>query len=207
MRLFDYNSKPMSLLNKLSDLLFLNVLFVVFCLPVVTIGASQAGLYTAVKVLQDKEDDSSCLKAFFRGFAAGFWRITLVWCVYLTLLLLFGGNLLRFSLNNTADKTTWIFMAALLLLAIFEPLSVQFHARFVCTIWKLFSNAFLFFLGNPIRALLVAVLTWMPIVLVFVLGEHLLGVVPVFILVYFSLAYLMCFLLLSKPFSSLTKSE
>ena len=205
MRIFNYNSKPMTILNKLSDLLLVNVLFMVFSFPVVTIGASQAGLCTAMKVFRDKEDDSSCFKAFFRGFSAGFGRVTLVWCVYLALVLFFAGNMMRLLRNDSAGSPTWIFAAVLLLLGTLEPLSVQFHARYVCTSWGLLKNALMFFMGNPIRAILTAALTWLPVASVFFLGEFFAHAIPVFVLIYFSVAYLLCNLLMDKPFKTLAK--
>ena len=76
---FSYESKPMQILMFLGDLILLNVLYLVCCIPVVTIGAAQAGMYTACKVLLDKEDDSSPYAAFFRGFWGGFGTVTLAW--------------------------------------------------------------------------------------------------------------------------------
>ena len=55
--LFSYDSKPMQLLGFLGDLILLNILYLVCCIPLFTIGAAQAGLFTACKVLLDKEDD------------------------------------------------------------------------------------------------------------------------------------------------------
>ena len=41
--LFSYDSKLMQILNFIGDLIILNVLYLVCCLPVVTIGAAQIG--------------------------------------------------------------------------------------------------------------------------------------------------------------------
>ena len=39
MKLFDLDSSLMQALNKLADLMWLNILTVIFCIPVVTAGA------------------------------------------------------------------------------------------------------------------------------------------------------------------------
>ena len=57
--LFSYDSKPMQILMFVGDLIILNILYLICCIPIFTIGAAQAGMYTACKVLLDKEDDSS----------------------------------------------------------------------------------------------------------------------------------------------------
>ena len=46
MNFFSYESKPMQILMLLGDLIILNLLFILCSLPVFTIGAAQAGLYT-----------------------------------------------------------------------------------------------------------------------------------------------------------------
>ena len=48
---FSYESKPMQILMFVGDLIILNVIFLVCCLPIFTIGAAQAGLYTAMKAI------------------------------------------------------------------------------------------------------------------------------------------------------------
>ena len=68
MKFMRYDSPIVQLLNKVTDLILLNVLYIVCSIPVFTIGAAQAGLYTAVKVMLDKEDDTSVFKAYWRGF-------------------------------------------------------------------------------------------------------------------------------------------
>ena len=77
--LFSYENKFMQALMTLGDLIILNLLFLICSLPVVTMGAAQAGLYTAVRTIVDKDDDTAPVKAFFRGFKSGFIKITLVW--------------------------------------------------------------------------------------------------------------------------------
>ena len=83
--LFDYENKFMQALMAVGDLIILNILFILFSLPIVTMGAAQAGLYTGVRVITDKEDDSSPAAGFVRGFKTGFFKITLMWIPFLFL--------------------------------------------------------------------------------------------------------------------------
>ena len=83
--IFSYESKLVQMLLKLADMMIMNILYVLCCLPVFTIGAAQAGLHTGIRQLRDPADDSSCTKAFFRGFANGFGKITLVYSSGFTL--------------------------------------------------------------------------------------------------------------------------
>ena len=52
MNIFNYESKFNQLLMTLADLIILNLLFVVCSLPIFTIGAAQAGLFTGIRVLR-----------------------------------------------------------------------------------------------------------------------------------------------------------
>lgn len=203
MSIFDYNSVPMRVLNKAADLIFVNVLFAVCSLPVVTIGAAQAGLYTAVKVLRDRKDDRPVLRSFFRGFRNGFGKITAVWCGYLFLAAVFVMTLLARYRAGQIGGQAWSLLFAVVILALFEPITVQFHARYECGIGQLLKNTLLFFLGNPLRAVLCAALTWGPVLLWIFLPALFALISPSFILFYFSGTYLLIFMLMEKPFRTM----
>ncbi len=79
-RLFDLDNPVMRALGKLYDLMIANVLFLVCSLPVVTFGASLAGM---TKVTQDivRETGSGPAKAFFRSFRSNFRQATVLWLI------------------------------------------------------------------------------------------------------------------------------
>lgn len=200
--LFNYENKFMELLMTIGDLVILNLLFLLCSLPIVTIGASQAGLYTGLRVLTDKEDDSSPTVAFFRGFANGFGSITGAYCIMLVLIVLVGysaASVLFYDMNGVSAPVL-ISMIGLFISAVFQSLISIFHSRFSCTIWQLFRNAWLMLLAHPLRGALIAVLTWLPLVLflvdmqIFVLGT------PIIMTVYYSFAFLLCNTIMKKPF-------
>ena len=56
MKLFDLDSPLTQALNKVADLLWLNVLTMICCIPVVTAGASLTALhYMALKMARNEE--------------------------------------------------------------------------------------------------------------------------------------------------------
>ena len=66
MKFFSYESKFSQLLLKLCYACYLNLLWFVCSIPIVTIGASTTALYyAALKVVRD--EDSHVSAAFFRG--------------------------------------------------------------------------------------------------------------------------------------------
>ncbi len=62
--LFSYDSKFMIMLGVIADTMILNVLFILFCLPVITIGPAAVGLFTACRAM---EEDKPCFRTFFHG--------------------------------------------------------------------------------------------------------------------------------------------
>ena len=66
-KLFDLDSPFMNVMNKLSDLIIINVIYIICCIPVFTIGAATTALYyTTLKIVEDR--GSSVVKSFFHSF-------------------------------------------------------------------------------------------------------------------------------------------
>lgn len=83
--MFNIEGPLFQFLSRVGDLIILNVLFLVCCIPVVTIGASAAALN---KMTQDMVHDteSGVLKGFFQAFRANFRQATVVWIAELIVL-------------------------------------------------------------------------------------------------------------------------
>ena len=70
-RFFSIDSPLFSFLTKVADLILLNFLALIFCLPVITVGASLTALnYVALKIVRDEECyiTRSFLKSFKENF-------------------------------------------------------------------------------------------------------------------------------------------
>lgn len=200
--IFSMDSKLMEVLGFIADLLLLNILFLLCCLPVVTIGAAQAGLYNATRVLQDQEDDSSVFKAFFRGFSSGFLKVTGLHIIMLALeaILLFTAYS---SMKYEGFISYWVPVIMLIPCLILHAVITVFHSRFSCSFSQLFRNAFLVMLLRPIRSLGVALLTWFPLGLFAWSPYTFLDLIPLFLVAYYSVALMFGILIMQKPFQML----
>lgn len=89
------NSPVIAFLNKMTDLILLNILWIICCLPVITAGAATSAAYY-VSITSIRCGDGYVLKRFFEGFKSSFRPITPVWLV-----LLAAGFIL------TADMLFW----------------------------------------------------------------------------------------------------
>ena len=75
---FNYEGPFFNVLNRLSDLVILNVLWFICCLPIVTIGASTTALYyVTIKIVND--EDAYVAKNFFKSFRQNFLQSTVIW--------------------------------------------------------------------------------------------------------------------------------
>lgn len=207
MNFFHYDSKPMQVLMYVGDLIILNVLYLLCCLPIITMGAAQAGLYNGVKVLNDKDDDSSPAAAFFKGFANGFGTVTIAWC--LVTVILCGITVASYltALNNAAvtgmNIPVWIFFIPVALAVIFQSLVPIFHSQFTCKPLHLIQNCWFLLVGHPLRSIGVAALVWLPVIVFLVNTYTFLSIIPVWITLYFSTAAVFSSKFMKKPFNTL----
>lgn len=78
--MFNLENPIWSAIGKLCDLVILNVLFVLCCVPVFTIGASVTALYTvAGKIVRD--EGSGVVKEFFKAFRSCFKQALCIWMI------------------------------------------------------------------------------------------------------------------------------
>ncbi len=203
--LFSYESPVFQFLLKLSYWVFLNVLYLVCCLPVVTIGASQAGLMNAVRILQDPEDDSSCYKAFFRGFFQGLGKITLITSVCLVLIVTMFFVLFSTIYYDAIWKNAPV-LSAILGLAIgilMQSMTSAFHSRFDCSIWQIIRSSWYMILMHPIRAVGMAVVVWLPIIVALLDLYLFFQATPLWMFIYFTLAYQASVKIMKAPFQDI----
>lgn len=80
--LFRYDNKFFEILGKITNIVILNLLFIISCLPVITIGASITALYY-VAMQMVKEEETYIVKEFIKRFKENFKISTLVWCIML----------------------------------------------------------------------------------------------------------------------------
>lgn len=199
---FAYDSKLMQLLARLGDLIILNLLYILCCLPIFTIGAAQAGLHTGIKVLLDKEDDTQPATAFFKGFANGFGTITLSWgimTVFLLIMVWMGIS----SIMLGAPK--WLIFAIIAVCMIFHSLIPAFHARFGCTLFQLYKNCWLMLFAHPLRSIATGALIWLPVIILYFMDLFsVLALTPIWIIFFYSTAFAFIHGVLEKPFKSIT---
>lgn len=77
-RLFNMDNKLMRLLGKLANLVFLQLLTLICCLPIITAGASLTAMHKVLLQLR-RDEEGSITKAFFHSFRINFRQATIIW--------------------------------------------------------------------------------------------------------------------------------
>ena len=79
---FRMEGKFFYILNKIADLLWLNVLTIICCIPIITAGASITAMYS-VTLPMVKNEEGYLTRDFFKAFARNFLQSTAMWAVIL----------------------------------------------------------------------------------------------------------------------------
>lgn len=82
---FLFDSPVMSFLNKLTNLVILNLCFFVSCIPIVTIGAAITALYS-VNLRMVKGEESYVFSSYWKAFCSNFKKATIGWGIMALLL-------------------------------------------------------------------------------------------------------------------------
>ena len=99
--LFRLDSPFMRFLTLITNLVCLNVLWLLCCLPVVTAGAATVAMYYVVFQYITQQDDA-VIKPFFKAFKENFRRTTPIWILNLLVGLALVAE--TFYLSNGADS-------------------------------------------------------------------------------------------------------
>ncbi len=157
-RLFDLDSPLMSFLLKAFDCIWLSALWLVFSLPVITLGAASAAMYTAVHRCLQKEEDY-LLRTFWDAFRENFKRSTLCGLVFLGLLALLVLDVIFFrSLLAEGDvfgNLYWVMLVLICILVTWGAFLAAYSARCNGTVKEVLRTSLLLMLLHPIRAFMV----------------------------------------------------
>lgn len=85
---FSLDSKFMQVANKVADLMWLNILTLVCCLPIFTIGAAVTAMHNVLLKIY-RNEEGYITKQYFKSFKENFKQSTLIFLIYIFLLIVF----------------------------------------------------------------------------------------------------------------------
>ncbi len=156
----------MRFLNRLEDLMILNILMIICCIPVITVGAAYTAMhYVLLKMVRDRE--GYLIRGFFKSFVLNFKQATLIWFLMLLVIAVYVGDILIFNYSELVfPKGVVIAVLAIALLLIMVAVYVfPLQARFENSILNTLKNALMLALVNLPKTILMIACYALPLVI------------------------------------------
>jgi len=164
-------------LTYITNMLYVSVLWVLFSIPVITIGASSTALYyTVTKVI--RHGRSYIFREFWKSFKSNLKQSTAVWLIYLVLLgvLLVDIRVMGAFGNTAAQTLQFVFLAGICMVSAVMVYALAYIARFTQDVRHILTNSVLMAIRHLPKTLLLIV-----ILAAAVLGCYLFGIAIVFV--------------------------
>lgn len=168
-RFFNMDNKFFSFMSRVADLVILNLLCVVCCLPIITAGASiTAMFYVTLKMARDEE--SYILRSFFKSFKENFKQATIINIIMLlaAVMLYIDLTISRNIVGTLGTVMVFVFMVILLLYLMLFTYIYPVLAKFYNTIRNTFTNAFLMSIRHLPYTFLMIVISVLPLAVFFI---------------------------------------
>lgn len=149
----------MRALGKIGDMICLNVMWLICCIPIITIGASTTALYT-VMLRMVKNEEGYIFRGFLKAFKSNFKQSTLIWLILLLLGIVWTVD---FRVAGFIPGMAGIILSAIFLALGFILLSMMIYifpltARYENGIKATFKNALILTVAKlPYTFLMVAI--------------------------------------------------
>ena len=208
MKLFSLDSPVMKSLSFIGDLIILNVLFLVCCIPLVTIGASATALYT-ISMRMAAKDDRGILKPFFRAFKENFKKATVIWLTFLLIGAVLALGITMIYLNQSAFSNLIKVLYGVVILVYLVGLSWVFplQAKFENSVKNTIKNAFIIGISRIGNSSVIAILLLIPVLMAVFFTKIFILTGFVWILCGFSVIAVLQSLVINTVFSRYTVSS
>lgn len=173
--LFGIDNKFFETLEKISNIVILNFLYILFSIPIITIGASTTATYfVAMKIVQNEE--GYIFRTFIKSFKENFKISTIVWIM----IMLVGGVLiLDFHISNAIPNSSIsnIFKLILTMVSIIIIFNITYVFPIICkfdnSIKNTIINAILISIQNLPYTIIMSLLNLIPIISILFFSNYL----------------------------------
>ena len=208
--IFNLESPLMQMLTRAGDMILLNVLFLICCIPVITAGASIAAMH---KMMQELiyETDSGTFKGFFRAFKANFKQATIVWLIVLLVIVSLGCDvLLIITFFSGSEAVKWmlgLLAVLVVLVCCVAAYMIPLIVRYENTLRQHLSNAAVLAIIKLPRTIGLVLLNLMPLILLSISLTAFVQTLIFWVVIGFSFTTYMEVVLLKPVFAELEGSK
>ncbi len=167
-KFLDMDSPVMRFLNRVGDLMIMNFLMMLCCIPVITAGAAFTAMhYVLLKIVRGEE--GYLIKGFFKSFKENFRQATVIWLLMLLVIAVYAGDSLIFNYSGlTFPKALVVVVVAVALVLLMAAVYVfPLQARFENSVKNTLKNAMILAFANLPRTLLMLGCYILPLVIAY----------------------------------------
>lgn len=142
MKFFNLDSPLMQALNKVADLMWLNILTLICCIPVITVGPALTALhYMALKMVRNEE--CYIARDYFKSFKLNLRQGIVIWLIELVIVSLLIGDFLILQNSEVAfgEPMRVILMVVAVLVLFLFTFVYPVLAKFDNTVMRTLKNA------------------------------------------------------------------
>lgn len=168
-RFFNMDNKFFVFMGRVADLIILNLVCLLCCLPIVTAGAAiTATYYVTMKMVRNEE--SYIIRSFFKSFKENFKQATIIHLIMLVtaVILFFDLNIVNNMEGNLSRVLFCVFIAFTLLYALLLLYVYPVLAKFYNSLKNTFTNSFLMAIRHLPYTFLMLVITLLPLGIFFI---------------------------------------
>ena len=172
--LFEYDNKFFEVLGKITDIIILNLLCIISCLPIITIGASVTATYS-VAMKMTKDEETYITKEFIRQFKENFKTSTIIWMIILVIgtVLVFDFYMSRLVLDEVMSKVLQFIFTMVSIVFVFTLTYVfPIIAKFENTIKNTMINSILISIQHLPKTIFMVFINLSPIILTLILSNY-----------------------------------
>lgn len=173
-RIFNFEGPVFTALSRLADLFWLNLLYILCCIPLVTVGAASTALYY-VTLKMAKDEEGYITRSYFKSFKENFVQATIIWILLLLVMVIMimdikiagGGNTAEVFNSSLISNVVIVAVGVMaIVLAMTFIYVFPILAQFENTIKNTIKNAFLISIRHLPYTFLMLVITAIPVVLI-----------------------------------------
>lgn len=165
-KFFSLDNPFMIFMSHLTDVIVLNAVCLICCIPVVTIGASITAMhYVTLKMV--KEEEGYIVKGFFKSFKQNFKQATIIWLCFLAITAVFFLDFRLLKVMNLGTTSIWgIIITSIYLFVCLTAMYVfPVLSRFENSVRNTLKNAFFMSVLHIIKTIVMAIIYVLPYIL------------------------------------------
>ncbi len=181
--LFNMDSPIMRFLSRVCDIMILNILCIICCIPIITVGASVTAMYS-ITLKMVRGEESYIFKGFFKAFKENFKQSTIIWLITAAIgIFIYIDYRATAFLPRNMSTIFQILIGALSILYFMILVYIfPYTARFINNTKNIFKNSLLIAILN---------LPWTILLIIIPLGLGVITLLTTTTLIYGSLIWLL----------------